>query len=351
MQIVSVGSGLITGFLLGWTLQRGGFCMNTAFRSIAFREDRSILRAWILVLLINIPAVTALDSMGILYPMKAPFTPWTLILGGLLFGAGMVWAGGCVSGTCYRTSKGMLGSFLALGGFSIGAVMVSTGPLSPLRGYLNKFEWSIAGDIPSLGHVLPGNPWAGRWIAVAVIMAIGAYILVRSPGNRFSTGWKWPLTGVCVGVLALAAWVFSSLEGRDYGLSFIQPVVAWGTWLVTGDAGGINWSAWMLAALPPGALLASWKGGDLRLRLPDPRRALIQFSGGLVMGTGAALAGGCNIGHGITGLSALALSSSVATVFTMIGNWSATALIWNRQRTLKQSLQEKMNSAVMPEGV
>lgn len=325
--------------------------MNTAFRSVVFREDRSILRAWILVLLINIPAVAVLDSLGVLYPSRAPFTPWSIIFGGLLFGAGMVWAGGCVSGSFYRASKGMLGSFMASGGFAAGAMMMSTGALSSLRGYLNRFEWTIAGEIPTLGHVWPSNPWAGRWIAMGLLLPIGVYVLIRSPKSRFSIGWKWPLTGLCVGILALAAWIFSSLEGRDYGLSLVQPTVAWGAWLLSGEASGVNWTSWMLAALPGGAFLAAWKGGDLRLRLPEPRRALIQFSGGLVMGIGASLAGGCNIGHGITGLSALALSSLAATVFAMIGNWSATALVWRRQRDLSQSAMNKKNSAVLPKGV
>ncbi|MDT8299351.1 MAG: YeeE/YedE thiosulfate transporter family protein, partial [Spirochaetaceae bacterium] len=113
-------------------------------------------------------------------------------------------------------------------------------------------------------------------------------------------------------------------------LSLVQPTVAWASWTLFGDKGGLNWTAWMLLALLLGAFLAAWKAKDLRLRLPDPKRALIQFSGGLAMGVGAAVAGGCNIGHGITGLSALALSSLAATLFTMAGNWAATALIWHQ---------------------
>jgi len=40
------------------------------------------------------------------------------------------------------------------------------------------------------------------------------------------------------------------------------------------------------------------------------------------MGIGAQIGGGCNIGHGLTGVSTLAVSSWVATIFIVLGNWT-----------------------------
>lgn len=332
MFLISVASGLLIGGLLGWALQMGGFCMNTAFRSIMFREDRSVLRAWVLVLLINLPGVALLESMGIIYPAKAPFTLWSLVFGGLLFGAGMVWAGGCVSGSYYKAAKGTLGSFLALFGFAAGAMAGSNGALSPIRLLLTRNEWTVYGEIPTLAHLLPLDIWTGRWIVISVLALPALIFLIRAPKSRFTIGWTWQKSGIVIGILALSSWYFSSLEGRDYGLSLVQPTVAWGYWFLTGEGSRLNWTAWMLAALPVGAFLAAWKGKDLRLRLPEPKQLITQFFGGLAMGVGASLAGGCNIGHGITGISTLALSSVAATGFTLIGNWGATALIWKLAR-------------------
>ena len=325
-------SGLVVGLLLGWALQRGGFCMNTAFRSILFKEDRSTLRAWILVLLINIPALALLEETGTVYASLAPFRPLAFAAGGLLFGAGMVWAGGCVSGSYYRASKGMLGSLFALAGFAAGALAVRYGILSPVRESLNGLEWTVYGEIPTLGHILPSNPWLGKWIIIGLFTPLGILCLVKAPKSRFVIGWKWPLTGAVVGVLAVAAWILSGLEGRDYGLSLVQPTTALGSLILFGDGSAVNWTSWMLLGLIPGAFLAAWKGKDLKLRLPEPKRVLIQLGGGLAMGVGASLAGGCNIGHGITGLSALSLSSLAATFFTILGNWGATALLWRSSR-------------------
>ena len=122
----TVLSGLIIGIALGFALQKGGFCMHTAFRSIVFEKDHSVLRSWLLVLGINLIGVNLLYELRIINIMIAPFFWPAAIIGGLVFGGGMVMAGGCTSGTFYRVGKGMLGSFGALVGFSAGAAAVTS---------------------------------------------------------------------------------------------------------------------------------------------------------------------------------------------------------------------------------
>jgi uncharacterized membrane protein YedE/YeeE len=55
-----------------------------------------------------------------------------------------------------------------------------------------------------------------------------------------------------------------------------------------------------------------------------------QFSGGLIMGAGGMLAGGCLIGHGITGISALSAASVLSTVFIILGSWTMVYLLFMR---------------------
>ena len=50
------------------------------------------------------------------------------------------------------------------------------------------------------------------------------------------------------------------------------------------------------------------------------------FFGGMLMGFGATVGGGCNIGQGLTGVSTLAVSSWVTTIFIILGNW--TMVYW-----------------------
>lgn len=321
--------GLVVGVPLGFALQRGGFCMNTAFRSMVFEKDRSVLRAYVLVLLINLVSVSLLDGFGIIFPTVAPFYWPALLVGGFIFGVGMVLAGGCTSGTWYRAGKGMLGSVMALMGFALGAAAMEMGVLQPLQQALRGPVWDVYGQAPTLANVLPdGAQWV-RWLVLAALVCVGAVWLLRSPQQRFVIGWTWRKTGLVVGVLAVLAWVASGLTFRDYGLSFTQPTVSIVSWLMVGDVGGINWGTFLVLGVPVGAFLAAKLHGEFALKVPAPGRMVQQLGGGVVMGLGASLAGGCNIGHGITGISALSISSIVATAATILGVWLATWLVYS----------------------
>jgi uncharacterized membrane protein YedE/YeeE len=329
-MILTVVLGLAVGLPLGYALQRGGFCMNTAFRSILFERDLSLFRGYILILLINIVAVNLLYEFALINVSIAPFFWPAVTIGGLIFGFGMVLAGGCTSGTWYRVGKGMLGSFMALIGFAIGATSMSVGILRPLMDTLRTPVIDIYGQEATLINILPLDQPALKWIIIALIVIGGAVWLLRAPKQKFQIGWSWPLTGLIIGLLSVVSWVASGYTGRDYGLSFTQPTVSLVRFILNGDPGGINWGSFLVLGVPIGALVGAIVSGEFSLRMPEPRRLLQQFSGGIIMGLGASLAGGCNIGHGITGVSALALSSIVATLFTILGVWSMTYLVFHR---------------------
>ena len=346
---MSIISGLAVGLLGGYALQRGGFCMHSAFRSLAFEKDHSLVRAWVLILAVNIPVLLLLEQAGVIFPARAPLTPVAGLIGGLVFGVGMVLAGGCVSGTYYRASKGMMGSVVALLGFAGAGLVTQNGVLRPVLGWARGTELTIVGEEASLFN-LPAlfdssffADYPVRWLIAAVVVVPLLIYLLRAPKTRFSVGWPWWLSGLVLAGVAVAAWFFSSLEYRDYGLSIVQPTNAVGTLLVTGDDSAVNWTVWFLIALPVGAFLAALQTGDLKLRAPSPARLLQNLGGGILMGFGANLAGGCNIGHGITGLSVLSIGSIWATATTILGVWAATWVVFktagNRKSVQNQTIQ------------
>ncbi len=340
--------GLAVGLPLGYAFQRGGFCMNTAFRSILFERDLSLFRGYILILLINIVAVNLLYEFALINISIAPFFWPAVTIGGLIFGFGMVLAGGCTSGTWYRVGKGMMGSFVALIGFAIGAASMSTGILRPLMDTLRTPIIDIYGQEATLINIFPSNSPFVKWIIIALIVIGGAVWLLRAPKQKFQIGWSWQRTGLIIGLLSVVSWVVSSFTGRDFGLSFTQPTVSLVRLILNGDPGGINWGSYMVLGVPIGALIGAIVSGEFSLRMSEPRRLLQQFGGGIIMGLGAALAGGCNIGHGITGVSALALSSIVATLFTILGVWTMTYLVFHRvARTVSRS-EAMVESGVKP---
>ena len=326
-MVLEIGGGVVLGTALGWVLQRGGFCMNSAFRSILFEKDKSLLRAWLLVLLINIPAVALLQDLGILYPQTAPLFWPALIAGGLVFGIGMVMAGGCASGTYYRAGRGMLGSWAALLGFLVGTAAMDGGALFGIQRAMREPVIDIQGREATLFNLTGLETGIGRWLLIAAVLIPIVVYLSKAPQQKFLIGWGWRKTGTLVGLLALAVWLLSAAVGRDFGLSFTQPSTALGRLIISGDGSGVGLPLYILLGVPLGAYFSAAVKGEAAWRAPDAKTLVRQSGGGLTMGLGASLAGGCNIGHGITGIATLGLGSMLGVFSIMAGCWLMTALI------------------------
>lgn len=325
---VEVLLGLTVGLAFGWALQRGRFCVNSAFRDVVLLRDGTLLRTWGLAVVVQLLGLQALLALtGLFEPDVPPLWPAANALGGFAFGAGMVLAGGCASGTCYRTGEGMLGSLLALLGFGLMTVVVDAGPLRPLQDALRMPL--LTGQAATLPALLGAPSWAVG-LGLGLPLLVGLLRGARRSGGRapYQRGWPWLLTGLGLGLIGLAAWVSSTATGRAYGLSITGPIRSWFRYLTTGEAGFLDWGSWMLLGLLGGAFLAARLYGEGKLRLPPPARTLQALGGGLLMGFGAQLAGGCNIGHGFTGLAVLSLGSLLTTASIVLGAWTMSALLF-----------------------
>jgi uncharacterized membrane protein YedE/YeeE len=330
--MIDVFGGFALGITLGWALQRGGFCMNTAFRSILFEKDKSTLRAWLLALAINIPALLLFEDLGILFPQTAPFFWQALVLGGLLFGLGMVMAGGCGSGTYYRAGRGMIGSWGALIGFFLGTATMDGGALGFVQQGLRSQVIDVQGREATVFNLLGLTSPIGRWLVVLAVLTPIIIFLVQAPKQKFLIGWGWKRTGTTIGLLALGVWLLSALGGRDFGLSITQPTTALARFFIAGDGSLIGLPTYILLGIPLGSFYSAWIQGEAGWVIPEAKTLVRQTSGGIVMGLGAALAGGCNIGHGLTGAATLGIGSLVGMVSIMVGCWIATWLVIQSQR-------------------
>src|SRR5699024_11373432 len=74
--------------------------------------------------------VAALPGVGVIAPDPASFAPLAVIGGGLLFGVGIIMAGGCATGTYYRAGEGLIGSWVALIFYALSAAVMKFGPLT-----------------------------------------------------------------------------------------------------------------------------------------------------------------------------------------------------------------------------
>jgi uncharacterized protein len=91
------------------------------------------------------------------------------------------------------------------------------------------------------------------------------------------------------------------------------------------------WRIAFLLALIPGATVAARQAGGWWLRGEVPLRYVQLAVGGSLMGAGARWAGGCNLGHGLSGMAQLNLSSALV-VASMIAGIAATRVVQRRVR-------------------
>ena len=319
-------SGATVGLAFGYALQRGRFCVNTGFRDLVLIRDSTMFQAWALAVAVQLAAVSVLAAAGALPTSTPPFWWAANLVGGALFGAGMVLAGGCSSGTCYRVGEGMAGSLLALLGFGAGILISSRGALAPVEQALRADIVTVDGGPATIPAVLGLDP---LWVGLAIAAVVGLWLWRKPARTPASGGWNWRTAGLALGAVGVAAWLSSAASGRPFGLSMTGPLRTWFDWGFTGAA-ALDWGSVMIVGLFAGAFLAALTHRELRWRVPKGPRLLQSGAGGLVMGIGAQLAGGCNIGHSLTGLSVLSIASIATTLAILLGGWAAAYVLFVR---------------------
>lgn len=347
IEPIGILSGLIIGVLFGFALQRGRFCMNSAFRDVLLMKDYTLLKAVIAALIVQMIGFHLMASLGVITLNPKPFFWAGNVLGGLIFGIGMVFAGGCASGTTYRVGEGMVGSFVALLGYMIASVITAAGALKGVKQFLQdtKILISNPGPLvtpsstsPTLANIIGLDPW----ILVIVLAIIGIVILAWKRGGTektkgsfsdkiFKHGWPWWATGIVIGIIGIIAFPASAATGRNYPLGITG---GWKTFLDTllkGDANILSWETFLVIGVVLGAAIAAVIAKEFKLRAPEPKILIQQFIGGLLLGIGAIFNYGCNIGHILSGVPQLAISSIVGGFFIIIGAWITAYIMFMRE--------------------
>lgn len=227
------------GFLFGFFLQKGDLCGASAFSEVLLHKDgRKILGMWICIVLSMI-GFAVLDLLGWARLAPKPFLIWNYIIGGILFGIGMVLAGGCVSGCLFKSVTGNLNSIAGVLGIPLGVGMVEYGFLRPVFDHLKEYKISASGGQALTLSSVTGLPF---WV-LALLLSIITVPLVLSfrrqtdhPGvmsarepfwlRKFLTSpWKPWQAGIAIGLLAVPAYMSSVYSGRNYPLGVTHGVL------------------------------------------------------------------------------------------------------------------------------
>ncbi len=332
--------GLIIGFLFGAIVFKTNFCTMGSISDIVSFGDYRRFRAWVLAAATALVGAQLLQYAGVVELTRsmylAPSVNWFgNVLGGLMFGYGMVFAGGCASRNLARVGGGDLRSLVALIVIGIFAFMTIGGVLGPLRAWLEQSTAvSLAGlNAPSqsLGDVVSASlglsRMTGALIVTAAVVAAGVVYCFRDESFR-----KSPVhiaSGVGVGLCVVAGWAvtglaFDELADRPVApisLTFVRPAGDTLEWLERFTALGLPGFG---VATVFGAILGSFVTAVAMKRFTittfsDKGDTIRVLSGAALMGVGGVLALGCTVGQGITGISTLAIGSFITFAAIVTG--------------------------------
>src|SRR5512143_3921296 len=308
-------SGLFTGATFGFVLQRGRFCMNSAYREVLF-GDFTLFRAYLLAVVVTMIGANLIEDLGWLGHVnengvwvagelyRQAFVPWANVIGGYIFGMGIVFAGGCGSGILYRVGEGNLAYVLAVFGFFFGIVVTKFGFLKPVYDWMiapERVIWLGEDTVPTLYNIIGVN----KWIVIAVISVPMLYFVFQGkPFQKAKKGYSWSLAGLLIGIIAvLAFWASAYWGGRARGLSFTGPVREFFLAVAFGDSwfGGkvpaneamslfgvtFSWSSLYVLAVPIGAYLSGKLLQEVKLKVPPADELAKVLFGGFLMGIGA----------------------------------------------------------------
>ncbi|MFN4130708.1 MAG: YeeE/YedE family protein, partial [Paracoccaceae bacterium] len=242
------------------------------------------------------------------------------VIGGLMFGVGMVLARGCSGRLLVLAASGNLRSVVSGLIFAVVAQMALHGWLAPLRQALaglwvtpggRNVDLLAALSLPSGSGLVIGFAAAGVALVLAWRNRIGARVLVFASGVGFAVALGWVLT------FALSQLAFEPVAVTS--ATFSGPSAATLMFFLTPDR-GLGFDVGLVPGVFLGAFLAAAWAGELKLQgFEGEGQMRRSMAGAALMGFGAMLAGGCAIGAGVTGGSIFVATAWLALLCMWIG--------------------------------
>ena len=356
--------GLLLGLLLGALAQATRFCTMGALADWISYGGTARLMMWVLAVAVAAVGAAVLVQLGWLDASRT--AAWSerllwlsCLVGGTLFGVGMVLASGCPQRNLVRAGAGSLKAWVTLGAVGLASQMSLRGVLAEPRTRLLDSASLALGHSQDLGSVmsalLPGvlggalSAASLRWALLALLLLGAALALWRCRAALDRSHWA---GGAGVGVLVVAAWALTGHAGylpehpdtldavwlgsashRPEGLSFVAPLAqALDLLTLWSDRNSVpTFGVLVTLGVLLGSALAAKLRGEFHVESFRDAADLGQhLLGGLLMGFGGITALGCSIGQGITGLALLSTGACLAVLGMVLG--TTLALRWQTWR-------------------
>jgi uncharacterized membrane protein YedE/YeeE len=332
MPDVSVSAGFAIGLAFGIVGLLSGFCLLSSLRDWWTADDGRKIRSYAVALAVAILGTQFIAGAGIvdigksLY-LQPSFSAPLMFAGGLLFGLGMVLSNGCASRALVLLGKGNVRSLVVLVIIGVTAQMTLKGLIAPARlAILQATQFTPSAiSAPALLSSRGINETVAR-IAVALI-ASGALAVFAFSDRQFRRSYGQIAAGLAVGLLVVAGWIATGWLGADEfnpipvtSLTFISPIADSLQYVMFSTGLSLNFGIALVAGVLTGSVTTSLLTGRFGFEgYTSVGHTVRSVSGAALMGSGGAMAYGCSIGQGLTGLSTLALPSLVAVAGIVTG--------------------------------
>ncbi len=334
VRTLVAAAGFAAGIIFGATAQKTHFCTMGGISDMVAMGDSRRFRSWMLAAAVALIGAQTLWALGYVNLgtsiYRTPNFGWLgAIIGGLLFGFGMVLGNGCGNKTLVRLGAGNLKSLVVFLVIAVTAYMTLRGLFA-----LGRLQLESVGNVTlpgsqGLDEVLArtlGQPAETlRWVLTA---GIGGLIIVWCFAARsFRTSPEHIIAGLIVGLIIPAGWFITGYLGHDEfepqqvaSFTFIAPMGDTLSYLMTFTGASINFGIASVMGVIAGSFLMAVATRTFRVEAfsgaDDMARTL---TGAVLMGIGGVLALGCTVGQGITGLSTLAAGSFIALASIIAG--------------------------------
>lgn len=343
------------GLLLGYTLFHARFGFTSAFRRLMSVGNGQAMRSHMLMLAVAVTLFAPILAFGTtifggsVAGYVAPVGV-SLLVGAFMFGIGMQLGGGCASGTLYAIGGGRSVMFITFIFFVVGAT-IGAYHLPFWTEEMPSFEPFSLATSTGLGY-------SGAWMVSLALFGLIAWMTLvvekRTKAPKMApvpsaTGWKrifrgsWPLFAAAI-ILGLLNALTLITRGQPWGITsafalwgskiastFGVDVANWGYWQGT-NAAALNASIFadsttvLNFGIIIGAFIASAAGGLFKFTKITKGNFAASVIGGLMMGYGARLAFGCNIGAYFGGIASFSLHGYIWGILAMAGTFLALYL-------------------------
>ena len=341
--------GLLIGIIFGFIVYRTNFCTMGSISDILSFGDKSRFRAWLLAIAVAILGVWLIEGAGVADMTLSMYQTSQLgwggnIVGGLIFGFGMVFSGGCISRNLVRAGGGDLRSIVVLMITGVFAYMTIGGLLGPLRVQFftpMTMDLGAAGfEDQSLGAIVAGVTGMGvEGATTAVTLIIVAALLFYCfKDAHFRGSSRNVIAGIGIGLCVVAGWFLTGMAYDEFAdnptlisLSYVRPAGDTLDYLMRYTALGAPGFGVVTVA---GAILGGLLGAASMKRVhlttfADKSDSIRNMFGAALMGIGGVLALGCTVGQALTGVSTLAVGSIITFICIVLGGMAGVKTMEN----------------------